>query len=71
MEEDEHTVGRLFAESKSLSRDALEILSVSWRVGTEKRFVKFCRERSTDPIQVTTEMGIEFLNEYFKNGVGL
>ena len=28
-----------------------------------KRFVKFCRERNTDPIQATTEMGIEFLTE--------
>ena len=80
MEKDEHAGGsfvRLFAESKSLSRDALEILSASWRVGTEKRynshverFVKFCRERYTDPIQATTEMGIEFLTEYFKTGVG-
>ena len=77
---DEHVGGpfvRLFAESKSLPRDALEILSPSWRVGTGKRynshverFVKFCRERYTDPIQATTEMGIEFLNEYFKTGVG-
>ena len=60
-----------------MSRDALEILSASWRMGTEKRynshverFVKFCRERYTDPIQATTEMGIEFLTEYFKTGVG-
>ena len=29
---------RLFAESKSLSRDALEILSASWRMGTERRY---------------------------------
>ena len=65
VEKDEHAAFRLFAESKLLSRDALTILSVSWRVGTEKRynshvkrFVNFCRERSTDPIQVTTEMGI-------------
>ena len=80
MEKDEHAGGtfvRLFAESKSLSRDAPEILSVSWRVGTGKRysshierFVKFCRERYTDVIQATTEMGIEFLTEYFKTGVG-
>ena len=80
MEKDEHAGGpfvRLFAESKSLSRDALEILLASWRVGTGKRynshverFVKFFRERYTDPIQATTEMGIEFLTEYFKTGVG-
>ena len=80
MEKDEHAGGsfvRLFAESKSLSRDPLEILSASWRMGTEKRcnshferFVKFCRKRYTDPIQATTEMGIEFLIEYFKSGVG-
>ena len=80
MEKDEHAGGsfvRLFAESKSLSRYALEILSASWRVETGKRynshverFVKFCRERYTDPIQATTEMGIEFLTEYFKTGVG-
>ena len=35
-----------------------------------ERLVKFCRERYTDPIQATTEMGIEFLTEYFKTGVG-
>ena len=79
MEKDEHAGGpfvRLFAESKSLSRDALEILSASWRVETGKRynshverFVKFCRERYTDPIQATTEIGIEFLTEYFKTGL--
>ena len=80
MEKDEHAAGRfvrLFAESKSLSRDALEILSASWRVGTGKRysshierFVKLFRERYTDPIQATTEIVIEFLTEYFKTGVG-
>ena len=62
MEKDEHAGGsfvRLFAESKSLSRDALEILSASWRVGTGKRYN-----------QATTEMEIEFLTEYFKTGVG-
>ena len=62
MEKDEHTGGsfvRLLAESKSLSRDALEILSASWRVGTGKRYN-----------QATTEMGIEFLTEYFNTGVG-
>ena len=54
-----------------------EILSASWKDGTGKRynshierFVKFCRERHTDPIQATTEIGIEFLTEYFKIGVG-
>ena len=80
MEKDEHAGGpflRLFAESKSLSRDALEILSASWRVETGKRynslverFAKFCRERYTDPIKATTEMGIEFLTESFKTEVG-
>ena len=80
MEKDEHAGGpfvRLFVESKSLSRDALEILSASWRVGTGKRynshverFVKFCRERYTDHIQGTTEMVIELLTEYFKTGIG-
>ena len=46
-------------------------------MGTEKtfhshveRFAKFCRERYTDPIQTTIEIGIEFLTEYFKTGVG-
>ena len=80
MEKNEYAGGpfvRLFGESKSLSRNAFEILSASWRMGTGKRynflverFVKFCRERYTDPIQATTEMGIEFLTEYFKIGVG-
>ena len=80
VEKDQHASApfvRFFAESKSLSRGALEILSASWRVGTGKRynshverFVKFCRERYTDPIQGTTEMGIEFLTKYFKTGVG-
>ena len=80
MEKDEDASGpfvRLFAENKSLLRDALEILSASWRVGTGrrynshvKRFVKFCRERYSDPVQVITEIGIEFLTKYFKTGVG-
>ena len=80
MEKDENAGGRsvrLFAESKSLARDALEILSASWRLGTEKRynshverFVKFCDERYTETIKATTEMGIKFLTEYFKTGVG-
>ena len=80
MEKDEHAGGssvRLFAESKSLSRDAIEVVSPSWRMGTEKtfhshveRFAKFCRERYTDPIQTTIEIGIEFLTEYFKTGAG-
>ena len=78
MEKDKHAGGtfvKLFAESKSLSRDALEILSPSWRVGTGKRynshvegFVTFCRESYTDPIQASTEMGTGFLTEYFKTG---
>ena len=66
MEKYEHTGGpivRLSVESKSLSRDALEMLSASWRVGTGKRynslterFVNFCRGSYTDPIKATTEM---------------
>ena len=66
---DQHAGGpfvRLFAEIKSLSRYTLEILSALWRVGTGKRynsnverFVEFCCERYT-------EMGLEFLTEYFK-----
>ena len=35
-----------------------------------KRFVQFCLERYTDPIQATMEMGVEFLTDYFKTGVG-
>ena len=35
-----------------------------------KIFVKFCREKYTDLIQTTTEMGTEFLTEYFKTGLG-
>ena len=35
-----------------------------------ERFGKFCRQSYTDPIQASTEMGIESLNEYFKTGVG-
>ena len=75
MEKDENAGGRsvrFLAESKSLARDALEIL-----LGTEKRynshvqrFVKFCDERYTETIKATTEMGIKFLTEYFKTGVG-
>ena len=71
MEKDEHTGGpfvRLFAESKSLPRYALEILSASSRVGTGKkhnshvkRFVEFYCERYTDPLQASTEMGMQTL----------
>ena len=35
-----------------------------------ERFVKFYRERYTDPIQTTTEIRIEFSTKYFKTGVG-
>ena len=80
MSQDGHVAGpfvRLFVESKSFSRNALEILSVSWRVGIWKRynsqiemFVKFSRERYTDHIQETTEIGVEFLIECVKTGVG-
>ena len=35
-----------------------------------KIFVKFYREKYTDLIQTTTEMGTEFLTEYFKTGLG-
>ena len=52
-------------------------LEASWRVGTGKRhnshierFVKFYRERYTDPIQATTEIEIELLTDYFKTRVG-
>ena len=79
MEKDGHVGSpfvRLFPESKSLSKDVLEILSASWKVGIGKRFnshterfVKFYYEKYTDPIQATTEMGIEFLTEYFKTDV--
>ena len=34
-----------------------------------ERFVKFCRERYTNPIHATTEIGTEFLSEYFTTGV--
>ena len=80
VEKDDHVGGtfvRLFAECKSLPRDALEILLASWRVGTGKRynsrierFAKFCSEKYTDPIQETTKMGAEFLTEYLKTGAG-
>ena len=80
MEKDKHVGGsflRLFAEIKSLSRDAFGILSASWRVGTGERFnsciercVKLNHERYTDPIQATTEMEINFFTEYFKTGAG-
>ena len=73
MEKDGHVGGpfvRLFS-------DVIEILSASSRVGTGKRynsnterFVKFYRERYTDPIQTTTEIRIEFSTKYFKTGVG-
>ena len=76
MAKDGHVCGpfvRLFTESKSLSRDALGILSTSWRLGTGKRysyhikrFAKFGKERYTDLVQATTELEIEFLAEYFK-----
>ena len=65
------------SHKKSLSRDAPEILLASWRVGKRKkcnthieRFVKFYRERYTDPIQINTDMEIEILNEYLKTRVG-
>ena len=52
-----------------------EILLKSYRLHGEweqgkgtthiERFVKFCCEMYTDLIQATTEMGVEFLTQYF------
>ena len=66
-----HLLGSLQKANHAFhANNALEILLGSWRVVTGKRynshikrFVKFCRERYTDPIQATNEMGTEFLTE--------
>ena len=59
----------------NLSKKAVEIISSSWREGTEKRynshikkFVEFCAKRNEDSFQATTETGIDFLTEYFQAG---
>ena len=64
-------------KSSTLSKAAIEIISTSWRQGTEKRyyghikrFVDFCHKRQADPLCAITKTGIEFLNEYFNTGVG-
>ena len=77
---DGHDCGTLIGflqKSSTLSKAAIEIISTSWRQGTEKRyyghikrFVDFCHKRQADPLCATTETGIEFLTEYFNTGVG-
>ena len=61
----------------NLSKGATEVISVSWRDGTEKRynshikeFIGFCAKRMEDPIQATVEIGIEFLTKYYITGTG-
>ena len=77
---DGHDCGTLIGflqKSSTLSKAAIEIISTSWRQGTEKRynghikrFVDFCHKRQADPLCAITKTGIEFLNEYFNTGVG-
>ena len=64
-------------KSSTLSKAGIEIISASWRQGTEnrynghiKRFVDFCHKRQGDPLCITTETGIVFLTKYFNTGVG-
>ena len=63
-------------KSSTLSKAAVEIISASWRQGTEKRcnghikqFVDFCHKWQADPLCATTETDIEFLTKYFNTGV--
>ena len=77
---DGHDCGTLIGflqKSSTLSKAAIEIISASWRQGTEKRynghikrFVDFCHKQQADPLYATTETGIEFLTEYFNTVVG-
>ena len=80
MGKDEHVGGpfvSLFTESKSLSRDAFEILSALWEcqqgkdtIPTWKDLSSCVVNRCTHPIQATTETLIEFLTRHFKSRVG-
>ena len=64
-------------KTSTLSKTTIEIISASWRQGTEKRynrhikrFVDFCHKRQADLFCATTETSIEFLTIYFNTGVG-
>ena len=71
------TVAHLSGSSSStLSKAAIEIISASWRQGTEqrynghiKRFGDFCYKRQADPLCATNETSIELLTEYFNTGM--
>ena len=80
MAKDGHDCGALiglFQKSSTLSKAAIEMISASWRQGTEKRYnrhikriVNFCHKRLADPLCATTEPGIEFSTKYFNAEVG-
>ena len=63
-------------KSSTLSKAAVEIISASWRQGTEnscnghiKQFVDYCHKWQADPLCATTETDIEILTKYFNTGV--
>ena len=80
MAKDGHDCGTLIGllqKSSTLSKAAIEIISASWRQGTEKRYnrhikriVDFCHKRQADPLCATTEPGIEFSTKFFNAEVG-
>ena len=71
------TFVRFTEKHKKFFKKVVEIISTSWRDGTEKRckshikkFVEFCAKRNEDPIPATDEIGIKFLKKYHNTGVG-
>ena len=62
---------------RRISEQAQEILLQSWRKGTQKQYetylqkwLSFCGERHSDPLQPTIDQVIDFLTHLFISGIG-
>ena len=62
---------------RCISEQAQEILLQSWRKGTQKQYetclqkwLSFCGERHSDPLQPTIDQVIDFLTHLFISGIG-
>ena len=63
-------------ESKGISKEAASIIVQAWRPGTRKQYKYYlqkweqhCCERSINPISPNVGTAIEFLHEFYKEGL--
>ena len=66
---------RQFYISKGFSSKAVDIMCSSWRTGTKrqyqiyiKKWIHFCYQRKSDPMQLHEVVVIEFLTKLFEDG---